>query len=619
MKFLILLFFGITIYASEINLDNLLKKYQDAESLYKKTKKENAGFLISYSREDLEQMQAYQLKDILKTVRMFSLLMTPIGSTSIEKASTNNRNMNAIKLFIDDFEITSLMQSNPIELYIDMDLYFVDHVEIYQGGSSISFGNEPGTMVIRLYSKNPCRENSTSFEIGVDSFGSYNTRFIDAGKINKYQYLGYANIKSTKYKNYLLNNKTLSRDFKSYQTHFKFSQKNNFNIEFDTIVNNADAFKGLASNPSETNQIKRAYTYFSFTKYFINNLKLSISLSREYKKAEVKDEYGFISAYNKLNKSFYTDTNSKIYKAILEKKFIIDKHDFLLGSQLVRKELNIKNYLLDGVMPNFELNRLNIFTIYLEELYSFDKDNLISLSAKVDTYNDNVNETNTQHSLRLAYIKLLDNHWKSKIFLTRRYLYPNGMQSSFTMPIYKPNPELKSFTLKNISGELQYNDENTKMVFGLANMEIYNPIIFDKVNKIYKNSDKNISYQRIYVRGEYKFNLNNKIILEYFKMYKSRMLSSGSGFLMQSFNKIGKFDVYNEITYRDSYNIQHINIDDGYDWTTSISYAIDKQMTVKVKGENILDSAIKTLVEPSTLLKTPVYERRFIITMEYTF
>jgi len=620
MKLLSLLsILSVVVLAQEVNLDNLLKKYQNSESLYKKTQQENAGFLISYSREDLEQMQAYKLKDILKTVRMFNLLMSPIGSTTIEKASTNNNNMNQIKLFIDDFEVTSLMQSNPIELYIDMNLYFVDHIEIYQGGSSIAFGNEPGNMVIRLYSKNPCRENSSSIEASINSYGGNIVKFIDAGKIGKYEYLGYANIENTKDKKYTLNNKNLSKDFNNYQTHFKFEEKNNFQLEFDSIFNKSDAFKGIANHPLNNNEIQRQYAYLSFTKYFKNDLKLSFSLSREYKKADIKDEIGFITANNENSKMFYTNTNSKIYKAKIEKKYINDKNNILIGTQFIKKELNIKDYKLDHFVPAFDLTKLNIYMFYVEELYNFNKDNLISLSAKIDIYKDNVNKSDTQYSSRLAYIRMISDNLKSKIFLIRRYLYPNGMQTSFSMPTYKPNPKLKSFPLENIAGELEYNKDKKRFVFGLANMDIFGPIIFDKVNKMYVNSNTNISYQRVYLRTEYKFDIDNKAVIEYFKMYKSKYMSSGSGLLVQSFNKIGKFDIYNELTFRDGYDINNIKIDSGYDWTMGITYPIDKKTTLKFKGENLLDSSIEVLIDPATLLEVPVYERKFIMTMEYTF
>jgi len=57
----------------------------------------------------------------------------------------------------------------------------------------------------------------------------------------------------------------------------------------------------------------------------------------------------------------------------------------------------------------------------------------------------------------------------------------------------------------------------------------------------------------------------------------------------------------------------------GYDWNANISYPITKQCIIKAKGENILDMASELLVDPSTMLKAPTTDRRFIITMEYVF
>ncbi|MEA1955474.1 MAG: TonB-dependent receptor [Campylobacterota bacterium] len=620
MKFFIIIQFLIVfIFAQEINLDNLLKKYQDSESLYQKTKQENAGLLISYSREDLEQMQAYKLKDVLKTVRLFNMQLNPIGVISLKKAGASYLSMNPIKLYIDDFEVTSLMQANPIEMYVDMDIYFVDHIEIYQGGSSIAFGNEPGSMVIRLYSKNPNRENSSSTQLSVDSYGGKDLRFVDAGSTDDYDYLSYINIADVKYDTYNLNSKNISKDGKRYQTHFKFSQENNFNIEFDSIVNKGEPSKGLGTSPISDNEVKRAYAYLSATKFFKDNLKISFSISGEIKKVDFKDDIGFILPDGTISNNFNTDINSKIYRAIIEKKIISSNHDLLIGAQYLQKNLDIKDYETDGTTPAFNLDKLNIYMFYLEEQYNINKNNLISFSGKMDFYKNNLSKNSSEYAVRLAYINIFNDNWKTKLFGIRRYVCPNGLQSSFAMPIHKPNPNLHSAIPKTIVSEIEYNDNSKKITFGLAHMVMDSPIVFDFINKQYINSDKTIRYNRMYIRDEYKFDIDNKVTVEYFKLYKDSYASSGSGALIQLFNKIDKFSIYNELVYRDSYSLNSIKIDAGYDWTMSINYPLTKKLNLKAKGENLLDKASETLIDFTTQLKAPVTDRRFIATVEYTF
>ena len=230
-----LLFFTTVVSAQELTLDNLLKEYEDSESLYKKTKKESAGFLLVYSREDLERMQAYSLKDVLKTVRMYSTQMNNIGAVKLQKFAQGKTAISPTKVYIDDFEITTVLQASALDTYGDMDIYFVDHIEIYQGGSSIAFGNSLGAMVIRLYSKDPARENSSSAQLSVDSKASGNLRVVDAGTMGEYEYLLYANAAKANYDTYKRNGLELSRDAEKYQAHFKILQENISNLYLSFI------------------------------------------------------------------------------------------------------------------------------------------------------------------------------------------------------------------------------------------------------------------------------------------------------------------------------------------------------------------------------------------------
>jgi len=513
MKILILFEFLILFaFAQEANLDNLLKKYQDSESLYKKTKQENAGFLLLYSREDLEAMQVFTLKDIIKTVRMFNMQLNPVRFETLTKSGAGSKSIDPIKLYIDDFEVIPMMQTSPIEIYFDMDLYFVDHVEIYQGGSSIVFGNEPGSMVIRLYSKDPSRENSCSFQVGTDSFGSKNLRVVDAKKMGEYNYLAYASVAQTKYDILHLNESALSRDSIKYQAHLKFSQKNNFDIEFDGILKEDDAFKGFGTHPQDYNYVNHSYAYLSATKYFENNLKISFSVSGENKKAQIDDKVGFISSKGLLTKRFYTDMYSKIYKAVIEKKLTYNNHSMLIGGQYLKKKINIKSYKLDNTETIFKLNKLDIYMMYLEEEYNINKNNLLSFGVKLDHYENNLKNSSDEYSLRLAYIGILNDNIKTKIFAIRRYVYPNGTQIYYAMPTYNANPNLKNAIPKTLAGEIEHNNDTNRFVLGLARRETDNAMAFDNTKKMYINSSDTSSYNRIYLRDEYKFDINNKIV-----------------------------------------------------------------------------------------------------------
>lgn len=618
----IFLLLPIYLFSQELVLDDLLKEYEDSESLYKKTKQESAGFLLVYSREDLEKMQAYSLEDVLKTVRLYTMGLHSIGVAKLQKVGQGKSALPPIKVYIDDYEVTTVVQGNALDMYGDMDLYFVDHIEIYQGGSSIAFGNSPGSMVIRLYSKDPAKENSRSAQLSIDSEKGGDIRAVEAGVMGDYKYLIYADAAKINYDKQSRNNQELSRDATRYQAHFKVSQDDNFEAAVDIIANRVDIFNGMGTAPIGDGS-QRDYAYLDIRKFFDGDIVLSASASIEIKKFFNSDVIGIKQPDTTFANDINVDLKSNTYKLKLDKKIVSGKHDFLIGTQFQQNNLNVKTYEGMNVNPTIGPTKLNMYMFYLEELYNINENNLLAFSGKLDYYKDSFDKDSTEYAIRLGYIALLNDEWSTKIFALRRYVYPNMLETTFAPPTYKPNPDIDSSHVDQLSGELQYDDNRHKVIFGYAYNTIEDGIGFDKKLKQYVNLEDTVYFNRIYIRGEHKFDYDNRVVVEYYKGYKDSYASPGAGALIQLFNKIDKFDIYNELVYRDGYSINYgagdVKIERGYDYTLSVAYPITKKFKLKAKGENLLDRASATLIDAQGDLIVPVTQRRVIITGEYTF
>ncbi len=626
-NFFLLLLLTSLLSSEELILDNLLKEYEDSESLYKKTKKESAGFLLVYSRADLDKMQAYSLKDVLKTVRLYSMQVNGTGAIWIINSGAGKTSMPPLKLYIDDFEVSTVVQHNALDMYGDMDIYFVDHIEIYQGGSSIAFGNEPGSMVIRLYSKDPSRENSSSVQLSVDSKAGANLRAVDAGTIGDYNYLFYANAAKTEYDKYSRNTQELSRDGMRYQAHFKISKDDDFSVELDGIINKNDIFNGFGTAPTGGDST-RAYGYINAIKYFPGNVEVSISATQENKEIFNSDAIGILLAdgSGSISKDIHIDVTSNTFKTAIKKKIISGKSDLLIGVEIQKKVYSVDAYEGYSTPITFGSDELNIYMIYLEELYNIDENNLLTFSAKFDRYENNFDKNANEYSLRVGYIGMLNNNWSTKVFAISRYIYPNALQASFSPPSHTINPDLQSANIDMISGEVEYMSDKNRLVFGFAYKEIEDAIALEQVSpgkKMYINKDQTISVHRYYLRGEHNINLDNKIILEVFKLFKEIDGSPDSGALLQVFNTFGKFDIYNELVYRTGVTLNYgqgdFDIDPSYDYTLSIAYHMSKHLSIKAKGENLLDKSITSAIDQAGLIQVPAVERRGVLTMEYTF
>jgi len=621
--FIFLTLISSLLFSQELALDTLLKEYENSASLYKETKKDASGMLIIYSREDLDAMQAYSLKDVLKTIRMSNLMVSNLGTMQLKKSGQGKSATPAIKVYIDNYELTTVLQSNALDMYADMDIYFVDHIEVYQSGSSFAFGNMPGNMVIRLYSKDPSRENSHSFSLSGDNKSGYNLRAMDASTFNDdYNYLIYADKKKTNYKQYHKDGYMFSRDMISSQAHFKISKKDDFDVEIDAIATDSDIFSGLGTAPIGGDN-KKSYGYINLTKYFYGDMKLSLSTSIENKDMESIDAKGIRYYDGSVGKKFSASAESDTYKLIFEKKIVKGNSDFLIGTQFQRNTIHIDYYDSSPLVPTFGASKLDIYMLYTEELYNIDENNLLALSAKVDHYRDNLSQTHSDYSMRIGYISHLTKNLKTKLFLNRLYSLPTMIQTSYAAAIFEVNPKLKDSKMEVTSAELEYKKDKNSVVIGYTYKVSDDTIVFDNRKKIYINSTDKMYFNRYYIRDEYKMNLNNKFVFEYYNGIDDPDASSSKGVLVQIFTKFDKFNLYNELVYRNGYTSNYglgdVSVDDGYDYTLAVGYEYNKNIQIELKGENLLDKAIESIIDREGLIKIPAVERRVFLNMEYTF
>ena len=231
-------------------------------------------------------------------------------------------------------------------------------------------------------------------------------------------------------------------------------------------------------------------------------------------------------------------------------------------------------------------------------------------------YKNNFSKSSTEHILRLGYVSIIDKDWTAKVFAIKGYIYPTFRQTTFS-PNTNINPDLESIKSRSITAEIIYKLNNTTFTVSGGEGKVNNSIVFSPTLKKYVNiNDTNVFY-RGFIKIDHTFDLNNKLTIEYFKLSKEKYFTSGEGGLIQLFNKVGKFDIYNELVYRSDYTTaDNIDMPACYDYTLGIIYPVNRQLEIKLKGENLLDMAHEV---PINGVDVPVMERRALLTMEYTF
>ncbi len=614
---LFLIFFSTLLFSSETDLDKLLSQYREANELYFKTKKEELGHVIVFSRSDLDKMQAYTLNDVLKTLRMFTLKTTNFGMSSLVKTPYSEQSMSSVKIFINSYELTSVTSGTSMAQFGKMGLNHIDHIEVYQASDAIAFSGEPGNMIIKLYTKDSSRERAFVSQLSLDSDGGSRAQIIEADTFNGYSCLANIDINKNKYEKYKNNESTLSRDGYRGQFYFNLSKKENFMLELGSTSEKYDLFSGIGSS-IEDGAIDVKYHYIQFTKYLDASLKFIFSSTYETLEVENSDKAGISLFDGTLANDLAIKTGSYTNSAILEKRHKYKNNNLLFGAQV-----KLKRFFLDELKSNsvekpivLGPKKLDIYMAYFEDIYTINKDHKITLGLKLDHY-DNHFRSSTQNIFRLSYVGKLNENFSLKSFVQKGYLYPIFAQTTFS-PIYNPNPYLKNSKTAIAKVELEYKKENITITAGTGGSKSENGIIYDSSKNMYVNNSENSDYQHFFINTNYKFDADNKIIVEYFKAYKENFnFSSDEGALLQIYNRVNKFDIYNELVYRSSYTgTDSVHIDAGYDYTAGIIYHYSKKLDLKIKGENIFDKAIQSSIYG---IKVPALGKRAIFTMEYIF
>lgn len=618
-KIILLLLFTVFLYADETNLNDLLSKYREAGELYNETKELKNGHVTVFSRADLDKMQAYTLNDVLKTIKLFTSMSTKFGMNSLVKSPYSEKTISSVKIFIDSYEVTSLTDGTGLTQFGKMGLNFIDHIEVYQASNAIAFSGEPGTMAVKLYTKNPSRENAAVIQTSIDSRGGGRVQIIETKSFNEYTYLANLDIDNYNSQEYkIADGSELSRDGKRGQFYVNLAKENDFKIEIGSAIEKDKLFSGFGKSIDDGEFYVKNY-YAQFTKYFNNDIKLILNASYETVNLTNSDNIGLLLQDNSISNLLEAKTGSQTYNAILEKRLKYNDHSLLFGTQLKIRSFFLDELKSNGVNKDLVVGPqdLNIYMFYFEDEYSINNNNTLTLGAKIDIYDNHLTSSSTQNILRVGYLSNLSDNTSLRAFIQKGYFYPLFAETTFS-PLYFTNPNLESAKSTIAKVELEQKIDNLTLTIGGEGSESKDSISFNPFSKTYVTNPASNSFGMYYVNATYRFNTDNKIITEYFKTYREGSeYSPDNGALLQLYNRINKFDIYNELIYRSSYvGVYNQKINAGIDYTLGAIYHYNKKLDLKIKGENLLDRASQIGMSG---LKVAPYDRKIVFTVEYIF
>jgi len=612
-------FFLASLLSAQESMENLLQQYKEENKLSKITKRETAGLLELYTRDELEKMQAHNLLDVFKTIPGLILTKDSLGINSFKKHKMNDIPDAAARLYINDHDMTSASFGSAFLIWSDMPIEYVDHIEVYKATSSIEFGNEVASLVIKVYTKSAQREEGGKIKLMASDNGGYDTNLYYGQALeNGLSYFVYGNkdnLKNGDYKHsYNGNNYTIDDSKKSYTLFANLLYKEwTLDIGFYNKETGAYTGPGLYKTPSGGG-VQSKHFYAHLTKEFANEFRLQFAYDHVENDGRYIDENGMlISDPDSPTQGVWFSNDShivfkdNIYSLILDKKFYFQKHTLLVGTFYKYKQFEDdafiranQNYTLpldEYTKKVYAKNSLALSSLYLEDNYKYDDSLHFVFSVKGDFYRyDKEVKSQNKYIARIAAIKNID-VFQIKAYATRSYIPATFVQlyNDSDIPV-KVNPDLEYPTLDIYSASLRYKKERHILEGLVTYSSVKNSIVYDATFG-YQNSSEQTRVTSWELLYKYIYNADNKLYLNYASSINSIDLDEAPGYSIgvRLFNKYKKLDIYNELTIRGSYTYAGVEEGRSYDYTAALKYHLSQDISIGVRGDNIFNSGYKQL------------------------
>ncbi len=637
--FIIILLFVNIIYAETI--DTLLKEYEINTDKSLKTVDEKLGHVTIYSQKDLKLMQYSTISDILKEFPISNSNKNKLGISNLSLSGTKTNVSGFFRFFINDHEVSSTYtQSSMSWLNLPVDL--VDHIEVYRGNSSFALGSDTGVFFIRIYTKEPLRENGSTITANIASHGSNSQSVMHADSLGDgWSYLAYFNMTKEK-DNTTYKNEKLENDLQKRYFYFNV-KKQNSHINFGYTDVKRDNYMGYSidANP-DSGEIKAKDYFFDYIQYFLKDKSLKIKLAYDFNQLQYseKDSNGIeilpvIDITNPLNTSpreYYQDIEFKKYSGLLSKTFSSQNNNFVIGTtfqnkQYITKQNSIVNNLgiqSDVRNPN-PFDEESIISLYIQDDYKFNDNFLFITNGKWDKFyrNGGLDDMNSEH-YRIGTVYTPFENFGLKGFYTKSSLSPTFYNIDFADISDSNSRNMKSQIYKYYSIEGVYANEKSRFSILYTDVNVENFIYYTPVG--FQNIDDHIIKTENWV-FDYTYTLSekHKLQLNYYRTKLSENLTnSNKGGYLKFMGEVGKFDYFTSLIYKNGYQYKTVVVDDSYNLNLGVTYHFSKNLSSSLKGENLLNKSTQSLYkdglfDTGTNFALDDYQKEITLSMKWVF
>ena len=624
--FIICSIFNINIFANEIakgEIFNLLDNIEKKTDLSEKTKLENGGVSFIFTRDDLERMQAKSLKDILKTTYPFGYNENKYGKPDPLTFSTDALFVSSMmRVFIDNQEITNGLYGSGISVIGDIDIGFVDHIEVYTQNPTYEYSTEATFVLVKLYTKVAQKDEGSKVELNYSSYGANRVSGYHAQELDKWSYLTYISQTNLKRQEYNSHDTVLSRDKK--RSHIVSSWYNDSNrILLQAIKSKDDSFMSKSKDATPIDASSNMdFLHIGYdTK--IDNLSFLTTYDYMMNSSYFKDNIPSLTMESKLS--------SYVLTTELKYDYITSSNKLVVGGKYRYKKYNLDNRILNGItLTKPDNDTQTIATSFIENQYSLDDNSILTTGlsySQVKNNNSNQNDNLLMYRLGHTYtthdlvFKTIGSHVEMSL---DPYLVDN------TSYMTAGSKDVQS--LDSILEHITYEHEQNKYELLLTHLKSKNYLVPTMPTMLLDNHDKDVLTKGILARYSLNYNKYDKFFttISYMKKENLPIVNKIDIYtaVIRNLNSYNQFDIFNEVAfYRDSDIKKNF-----YDYSMGIKYHYSKDFTISLKGENLFNKAketiynrvdVTTLSNPIPSLETPLsispIDRRITINLEYLF
>ncbi len=614
-------------------IDQLLQEYSYKADLSAQTKKESAGYVIIFTRQDLDKMKIKSLSELINKIPFMIYGENELGLSVVDFTPYDFESVNPVIVYVNDREIMTPFGGNGLQLLGQIDTAYIDHIEVYLGMPSFEIGLNSAYIVIKIYTKKGYRENATIAGAMAGSYGTYESYIYTGGTKNSTSYFIYGDYKNLKRRKYHHNKSSLSKNKQTGNIYTEIDS-GNIRAEMNILFGKFNDFMGSSSDITPLkNNVYVSYIYGGLYYDSSKNLtKAHLYYQRIFSRAFEKSK-GPLYFFGQLQKGIPPFHYYKNYMrqstidSLIQKGFSSKNNLFTIGGSFKLNDfklIKLKNEF--GNLPTIDFNRQYIYTLFLEERYQFNKSNIALFSFKQNRTINNGGIKNYYLSAgRIGYI------YNSNRYGFKSFIFAGNILPSTAILYYQKSLTDKQLDpQKIIVASTKIKLKTEKADFGLLYSILLakNFVYLNKLKGYFENEPKTATINALSFTSTYRFNTYNKIeggIWIYRLIGRGETLNryTVSGGYLSLFNTISKFDFYNSVSFEDGYPYSRT----GFTYNFTITYNPDRDLTIYLKGINVIGRAPKidyVRVNPYTWKKSYLngvssFDRTLWVGIEYKF